>query len=400
MPRQATFVDLFSGCGGFSWGLQQAGFRPAMAIDWDDDAVATYRRNFSAVRVIQRDLQQVTRDDVLTALARHPPTLVVSGSPCQGFSTAGRRDPTDPRNSLLLTAGKLAISLKPTVFIAENVAGVIAGTHRRHWDELHALLRSAGYKTSDFRCDASNHGVPQIRRRMLMIAWRSRTEVNFLLPSLPRVTLFDAISNINGAANHQPRELDPSSTVGRIAMHIAPGQKLCNVRGGNRAVPTWQVPDVFGHTTIAERRVLITLRALRRKYRIRQHGDADPVTQSQLSKHVKHNAAFLLNSLIRKGFVRKIGRRFDLTHTFNGKFRRLRWNEPSLTVDTRFGQPRYFLHPDEPRGFTVREAARIQGFPDGFEFTGSERAHYRMIGNAVPPPVAAHIARVLQHVLD
>ena len=91
--------------------------------------------------------------------------------------------------------------------------------------------------------------------------------------------------------------------------------------------------------------------------------------------------------LLRKGYIRRTGDAYDLAGTFNGKFRRLSWNEPSCTVDTRFGAPRYFLHPDKERGFTVREAARIQGFDDQYVFIGEKNAQYRLIGNAVPPPL-------------
>jgi DNA (cytosine-5)-methyltransferase 1 len=103
-----------------------------------------------------------------------------------------------------------------------------------------------------------------------------------------------------------------------------------------------------------------------------------------------------LDSLLSKGYIRRVGRYYDLTHTFNGKFRRLSWNAPALTVDTRFGDPRYFLHPEEDRGFTVREVARVQGFPDSYIFFGRERLSYTMLGNAVPPPMARSIAQLVR----
>ena len=93
--------------------------------------------------------------------------------------------------------------------------------------------------------------------------------------------------------------------------------------------------------------------------------------------------------------MRKQSRYYDLTHTFNGKYRRLRWDAPAYTVDTRFGDPIYFLHPDQQRGFSVREAARIQGFPDDFVFSGSRRTQEELLGNAVPPPLAKLLAEFL-----
>ena len=89
----------------------------------------------------------------------------------------------------------------------------------------------------------------------------------------------------------------------------------------------------------------------------------------------------------------------DLSHTFNGKYRRLSWDHPAPTVDTRFGDPKYYLHPEEQRGLSVREAARIQGFPDDFVFAGSKAAQFRMVGNAVPPPLAKQLAEAIREYL-
>jgi DNA (cytosine-5)-methyltransferase 1 len=184
-----------------------------------------------------------------------------------------------------------------------------------------------------------------------------------------------------------------------IARRIKPGQKLCNVRLGRRSVHTWQIPEVYGPTTQDERRILEILVRTRRSCRTRLKGDADPVALSVIRSQGGARAAELLASLLSKGFVKKIGRRFDLANTFNGKFRRLELDRPSFTVDTRFGQPGCFLHPTEDRGFTVREAARIQGFPDSFRFFGDTRGQYRLIGNAVPPPMARFIARIVRSAL-
>jgi DNA (cytosine-5)-methyltransferase 1 len=139
---------------------------------------------------------------------------------------------------------------------------------------------------------------------------------------------------------------------------------------------------------------------LRRQERLREFGDADPVTASSVAKSLGRCVDSEIESLVRKSYLRRVGRRFDLTHTFNGKYRRLRWDEPSFTVDTRFGDPRNFLHPEGNRGFSVREAARIQGFPDEFKFSGSRDQQFRFVGNAVPPPMAGALARALKEILQ
>jgi len=193
--------------------------------------------------------------------------------------------------------------------------------------------------------------------------------------------------------------IDAESSVGMIAKRIGPGQKLCNVRGGPRSVHTWEIPEVFGGTTKSERALLEGIMYLRRKLRCRDSGDADPVSGSDLYRFLGVPVLRTLDALIAKSYVREVDGKYDLAQSFNGKFRRLAWDRPSYTVDTRFGDPRYFLHPDSNRGLTVREAARIQGFPDSFVFDGPERVQYKMVGNAVPPPVGHAVAEFVQRVL-
>ncbi len=385
------FLSLFCGCGGFDLGFRQAGFRCVAALDVDPVAVDAHRLNLG------KTAELCDLSNGVSLLDRIPPVdVVIAGPPCQGFSTAGKRDPHDPRNSLLAKAAEIAVRVRPAVFVLENVSGVVAGAHRTYWKAAAGCLRTAGYRTADIMYHAATAGVAQTRRRMILLAWRNGKEVDVALPELPTPTLRDVITNINGAGNHEPAPLEPESRIAKIASRIEPGQKLCNVRGGERSVHTWDIPEVFGRTNSRERNVLEGLLRLRRRCRLRDFGDADPVTASALQRHLGHAVAVSLRSLIGKGYVRRARGRYDLAHTFNGKFRRLRWDRPSLTVDTRFGDPRYFLHPEEHRGFTVREAARIQGFPDSFRFTGSERAQYRLIGNAVPPPMARCVATFIR----
>jgi DNA (cytosine-5)-methyltransferase 1 len=258
------------------------------------------------------------------------------------------------------------------------------------------MLRLNGYFTADLRCEATSLGVAQIRRRMVMIAWQHKLVSNLDPNAVPGGVLRDVLGGISDAPNHIARPLASNSPLALIASNIRPGQKLSNVRGGPRSVHTWSIPEVFGKTNAEERHILEALLKLRRQNRRRMFGDADPVSAAVLNRVFRRPMSKVLESLVCKGYVRRCGRFYDLVHTFNGKYRRLSWDLPSPTVDTRFGDPRYFLHPSENRGFSVREAARIQGFPDRFLFDGPERAAYRMIGNAVPPPVGSSLAKLVR----
>lgn len=389
-PTDFTFASLFSGCGGFDLGFVQAGFRCVAALDHDAAALAVHEKNFCA-RTVVCDLSNSVPMDLLRNV-----DVLLAGPPCQGFSTAGKRQLNDPRNALLLVAGQIAAKLRPKVVVVENVAGVKAGAHRQYWDALREGFRQAAYRTVELSCLGTTMGVPQIRRRNVMIAWQAERDIKVLLPERPGGVLSNALDGVESASNHDIRLLDRGSQMALIAKRIKPGQKLSNVRAGLAAVHTWDIPEVFGNTSSIERDLLEYLLRVRRRNRIRENGDADPVPLSMLVQGLGPGVCSVVEILIGKGYIRRASGSFDLAHAFNGKFRRLCWQKPSLTVDTRFGDPRYFLHPEENRGFTVREAARIQGFPDKFVFTGPTPVQYRLIGNAVPPPMANSIAEFVR----
>ena len=257
-------------------------------------------------------------------------------------------------------------------------------------------MRSLGYKTKDFHINSVDFGVAQNRRRVVMIAWRTPAlEVPDLERALP-VTLRDVLSIADGVANHNPTELAIDSKHRKIAERIGPGQKLTNARGGELAIHTWDIPEVFGRTNKAQREVLNTVLRLRRQARRRDFGDADPVSTKVLASMFGLD---ILAQLVQKGYLRQYPKFHDLTNTFNGKYRRLEMDGVSRTVDTRFGDCTSVLHPTEHRSFTVREAARIQGFSDHMEFFGTIQEQFRMIGNAVPPPMAFAIAKSVRHLL-
>ena len=389
-----TFASLFSGCGGFDIGFTQRGFRLKGAYDFDFDAVENFSANLDG---------PVNRVNLTNGIPNEHSLInvdaLIAGPPCQGFSTAGKRLVDDHRNHLLTLTGELAKRVSPKVLVVENVSGALSGEHARYLKSLDATMQLAGYRMHTMRCQTADLGMAQLRRRVLFFAWRTGRDIRFTMPNSPQGQLRKALSGVNVLPNHIPRRLAKDSLEWAIARKIKPGQKLSNVRGGNNAVATWDIPEVFGNVTAGERTVLELLRRLRRQERTRDFGDADPVSLDRLEAALGSRFQILVEALVSKGFLRRVDSGIDLVGTFNGKFRRLNWDKPSCTVDTRFGSPRYFLHPSQNRGFTVREAARIQGFPDNYVFSGSEQAQYRMIGNAVPPPLGSFAADIVRQLL-
>lgn len=389
------FASLFSGCGGFDLGFLSQGFQSQSGYDCDPDAIENFKANIVGSHICKVDLTGgIPNEGSLYGI-----DALIAGPPCQGFSTAGKRLVDDKRNHLLTLTGRLALRIHPKVLVVENVAGALLGPHARYWNELDEMMRLAGYRTQTVRCQTADLGMAQLRKRILFFAWRNHCDIDFTEPRLPPGNLRSSLASVSEQMNHHPVRLRPQTREWKIAKQIKPGQKLSNVRGGNNAVATWDIPSVFGEISENERTVLELLRRLRRQERQRDHGDADPVSLARLEAALGARFHRLVDNLVAKGYLRRIGNGVDLVGTFNGKFRRLAWDKPSCTVDTRFGSPRYFLHPSQSRGFTVREAARIQGFSDKYVFRGSEKSHYRLIGNAVPPPLGALAAKYVKQIL-
>jgi len=384
LRKSPKFLSLFSGCGGLDLGFTYAGYQSIGAFDINQVALDVYKKNLDC-NAYKCDLSS----GELPINGFSSVDVILSGSPCQGFSTLGKRKLDDPRNQLLLVGGQIAVNYKPKVFIAENVPGVKSGKHKKYWDKLHRILREGGYKTREIKCLGTDVGLSQKRTRLFLVAWKSTKELSGNIPYVRGGVLRDVLTKDEFIDNHDVSYLPEDSIHYKIASQIQEGQKLSNVRGGPRSVHTWHIPEVYGKTTKKDRAALEAIQKLRRQIRKRDNGDADPVATNLLIE--KFGETTILG-LVSKGYLREIGDSHDLVGTFNGKYRRLAWDSPSLTVDTRFGDPKYFLHPDEHRGFTVREAARIQGFPDTFIFDGSISDQYKMVGNAVPPPMAYQLA--------
>ena len=388
---QTRFASLYSGCGGLDQGFHDAGMRGVCAIDLDRSALSVLAKNLGTKTECM---------DLRTFGEQHCSLLegvdiIAAGPPCQGFSTAGPNNPDDDRNDHVWNVARIASLVRPKVVIIENVRGLMNPKNAKHFYKTVNLLRGNGYSVSSSVYKLTDYGIAQRRVRVLILAVLSQDRFQLQIPCQERRSIRNVLKNVSESSDFHADSLLEGSTEGLIARRIAPGQKLSNVRSGLSAVHTWQIPEVFGYVSTQEVILLETMVKLRRQKRRRDFGDADPVLVGDLKPFFGPITEGLIEALISKNYVREIDGYIDLRNTFNGKFRRLKWDDVSPTVDTRFGQPRYFLHPEEDRGLSVREAARIQSFGDDFLFEGAKTTKYRMIGNAVPPKFAKLVATTL-----
>lgn len=202
-----TVISTFAGAGGSSLGYSMAGYRELLAVEWDDNAVETFRLNFPDVPVYHGDIAELTVEEMLRLTGLKPGELdVFDGSPpCQGFSTAGKRVLDDPRNSLFREFVRLLRGLKPKVFVMENVSGMVKGKMKLVFAEIMRELKASGYRVSARLLNAMYFGVPQSRQRMIFIGVRDDLGIEPSHPagwSVP-VTMRTALRSIEG------NEVDP-----------------------------------------------------------------------------------------------------------------------------------------------------------------------------------------------
>lgn len=183
--KQPTVISTFAGCGGSSLGYRLAGFRELFAVEFDDNAVETFRRNFPGVPVYHGDIAKLSSAECMRLAGIKPGQLdVLDGSPpCQGFSVSGSRKLDDPRNSLFKEYARFLRDLKPKCFVMENVKGMIKGHMKQVFLIIMSVLRECGYQVAGKVMNAMYFGVPQARERVILIGVRNDLAIE---PSHPR----------------------------------------------------------------------------------------------------------------------------------------------------------------------------------------------------------------------
>ncbi|CRK61392.1 DNA-cytosine methyltransferase [Alloactinosynnema sp. L-07] len=334
-----TVIDLFSGCGGMTAGFTAAGFRPVLAVEHNLHAAATYAANFGLSHTVCADIATVS--DVPSA------DVVIGGPPCQGFSNLGSRDVDDPRNQLWKQYLRVVCAARPAVFVVENVDRFLASS------EFALLVAEAdrlGYTLSSGTLLAADFGVPQRRKRAFVIGSRIGP-IPLPVGSVPWVGVGDAFGDL---PERPPTTRLPLSTVEVFGTRVPGRFKSLDLHLGRN--PTALSLERYRHIPPGGGRFDLPDHLLPRCWREKKTGTTDVMG-------------------------------------------RMRWDQPSLTIRTEFYKPEkgQYLHPRWDRPITHLEAARLQTFPDTFEWCGSKIEIARQIGNAVPVRLAHALAT---HVRD
>ena len=348
-------VDLFAGAGGMSLGASMAGVDVRLAVEIDPCAASTYRLNHPQTPVFQRDIRLLNVSDL--PQKKRMKTILFGGPPCQGFSTSNQktRSTNNESNWLFQEYLRVVQAWMPDWVVFENVTGLVQTAEGLFLDSVQSGLKALDYRLSTWTLNASEFGVPQRRSRLFIVGSRAGFEIPapVAISSSP-VTVREAIGDLprlhNGeSATVLPYGKEPHS---QYAEHMrrSSSVSLNNFVTRNAAHIVARYPH------------------------IPQGGNWESIP-SRLMRNYK-----------------------DRTRCHTGIYHRLRASEPSVVIGNY--RKNMLIHPTQNRGLSVREAARLQSFPDHYSFAGSIGFQQQQVGNAVPPLLAEVVFAAIHKTLD
>lgn len=344
MGKERTFIDLFCGAGGMSYGFELAGFTPILAIDNWQDAIDTYKHNNPKGKTLCADLSNIDVKKVAEEYGIKKVDLIIGGPPCQGFSVAGKRIVDDIRNQLYKSFVSFVKFFSPEMFVMENVPNILSIGDGYVRETILADFRALGYNVTYKVLTASDYGVPQNRRRAIFVGSKNG---NFEFPSpsvSTKITAGQALSDL------------PELSVYNGSQYVASEQSDYQKWARSNS------KGIFNHET---------------------------TEHNEKTKHI-------ISLVPDGGNYKDLPEEYRNTRKVHIAWTRLNSQKPSITIDTGH---RHHFHYCYNRIPTVRECARIQSFPDDYVFLKSRTSQYKQVGNAVPPLMAAAIAEQVKKAL-
>lgn len=337
--RTYNFIDLFSGAGGLLRGFLDAKFEPIFSLEVWEPAIETHLKNYSSVPLIAEDIRTIDNQRLLEY--KDKIDVIIGGPPCQGFSTIGKRLVKDPRNELVFEFIRFVNVIKPKFFLMENVRGLLSSDGGKTKEAIKAEFESIGYHNVKYEvlC-AADFGVPQIRHRVFFTGVRNDIECNIEFP--------------------QPTtEKQNYTTVGEVINDLVGLEN-----------------KVANHVPMKHNEIV--------KERMKYIPEGSGIPLEGLPEEVaKGSRSDFKNNTIKN---------------FSHVYKRLDRKKPATTMVP--GHNAFPLHPTENRSLTVREAARIQTFPDDVIFMGNRQNQCIQVGNAVPVKLAYELAMNFKRHLD
>lgn len=400
MAKKYTFIDLFAGCGGLSEGFYRLGFKALAHVEinhWACETLRT-RMKYYGYRNIDKEVIEydITSEDIIKRIEEATkgvtPDIIIGGPPCQAYSTAGRvRDgkgmATDPRNFLFESYVKILEHFKPKFFVFENVTGVLSArvNDKYIFPQIIAALGKEYNVIDDPKILVHNtveYGVPQLRKRIIIMGVRKDLKGKNVFNLYADVVKTNWAPDTNESERHGlKRFIDVKEAIGDLP---------CVEPGCDASLPNFNYPcDNDFLKRIGKRGIYPLMDHIARK-----HNDLD---RERFRQMISHHWTFGQLRREMPQYEHEKARVFDNSYVVQW------WDLPSKTILAHIHKDGFqFIHPDEKqaRSFTVREAARIQSFPDDFVFEGSRGEKYKQIGNAVPVLFAEALAKSIKKNLE
>jgi len=396
MGKEANLIDLFAAPGGLSLGFKMASFRLLAAVDNDENGINTLSHNFSDAMVFSKDIQELDGEWLLdkVSISRGDIDVLAGSPPCQGFSIVGRvkiaslikkgiwklensnpRLIDDPRNLLYKEFVRIVKEVKPKFFVMENVHGMRSYRNGNSINEILNEFKAIGYRADYKVLNAAEYGVPQQRKRIFFVG--------------NRLGIPNPFPEKTHSVCATPDECSSDRMVLKNAVTVweAIGDLPRLKAGEGEEVTDYNCPPSNHYQEWARKRSSKVFNHVARSHRQR---DLDTFNSMKPGDKWKN---------LEQKYKNLYGYRDDI---FNDKFKRL-WKDtmPSWTVTAHLHKDGYvYIHPTQPRTITVREAARLQSFPDRFRFMGARTHQFKQVGNAVPPLLAKAVAAGLREELN
>lgn len=356
MNNKYNVIDLFSGAGGLSQGFVQAGYNVLAGIDFDDAALKTYAHNIKGAKALKEDLfnEEESIKDIEDALGNQEVDVIIAGPPCQGFSLTGARDINDSRNKLYVAVVHAVQHFQPKAFLIENVPGMATLYKGAVKQQIINTFEDMGYAVSvtEKPLLAADYGVPQFRKRMFFVGFRKDLGYDYFEFPTPY--------------------LEPEQYIGTEAA-ISDLPSLTEDLGEN--VMNYPCPPESAYQRLMRR-------------------NSDVIFNHVGTKHTEE-VQWVISQVPEGGNHKDLPPGVGESRKFNEAWTRYHSKRPSKTIDT--GHRNHF-HYKWNRVPTVRENARLQSFPDNFEFLGTKTQQNKQVGNAVPPLLAQAIGeKMLSH---
>lgn len=405
--NKINFIDLFAGASGMSEGFIKAGFNPISHIEMDKEACDSIKTRAAYHFLVKKKKENIYNDYLKGSITREElynevpkkildtvlnieinddsiksifskidktlnkkkVDLIIGGPPCQAYSLLGRHQENienDPRNKLYIQYGRFLKHYEPKAFVFENVPGLLSANKGQHFKNLKAYFRKIGYEVYHDTLIASDYGVLQARKRIIIVGWKKDADFGFpevekiineytandALTDLPKLKPGDAmqVANYTQIKNEYLEKFELRNGVDFVTQHISRPHNDRDLKIYKTAIQKWDKSEE------------------RLKY---------PDLPQELKTHKNENS-------------------------FTDRYKVVNGNGVSHTVVAHIAKDgHYYIHPDikQCRSISVREAARLQSFPDDFYFEGSRSAAFRQIGNAVPPLMAFAIAKSMKELL-